>query len=234
MGTMQRSTRKKKPYGPNIVRAWFDTVFHYALRGLANEQGFLARGNWTYRFHRRTLEYIAPLVEHLPSAGRENLEQILLFFPAVGHLIEQHDRGVERLLGACSAFHASIMNAREFREVFDLVQAEAPAALGGDSSNDFGPYSTGTGFMGILAECLVNNTEELPSHYSAARLWNQFRNRFVLVAAAPELAPYRHDTEASGRELLRSVNELNSALKATRSELSLSLDVPVAETTNVR
>jgi hypothetical protein len=234
MNTMQRSTRKKKP-GPNIVRAWFDTVFHYALRGLASEQGFLTRGNWTYRFHRRTLEYIAPLAEHLPSAGRENLEQFLFFFPAVGHLIEQHNHGVERLLETCSAFHASIINSSDFREVFALVQVEAPAALGGDFSSHFGAYSAEADFMGILAEYLVNNIEELPSHYSTARLWNQFRDRFVHVAAAPELAPYRHDTEASGQELLRSVDELNSALKATRSELSLDFDLPyVAETASVR
>ena len=84
MKTKQRTGRKKKPYGPNIVRAWFDTVFQYALRGLDNERGFLVRRNWTFRFRSRTLEYLCPFAEHLPGAARENLEQFVSFFPEVG------------------------------------------------------------------------------------------------------------------------------------------------------
>src|SRR5713101_8242128 len=63
-------SRKKPPYGPNIVRAWFDTVIQPALRGLETEQSFLERKNWTFRFHPLSLEFIGPLREHLPGGLR--------------------------------------------------------------------------------------------------------------------------------------------------------------------
>ena len=71
--------KKKAPYGPNIVRAWFDTVFRFALKGLDSERGFLARKNWTYRFQPPSLEYLGPVREHLPGAW-DNLEQFVFFF----------------------------------------------------------------------------------------------------------------------------------------------------------
>jgi hypothetical protein len=73
MKTKAPTSGRKGPYGPNIVRAWFDTVFRYALRGLESERSFLTGRNWTFRFHTRALEYLGPLVEHLPAKARENL-----------------------------------------------------------------------------------------------------------------------------------------------------------------
>ena len=55
MNTKQRTGRKKKRYGPNIVRAWFDTVFHYALRALDNERHFLTKHDWIFQFNNRAL-----------------------------------------------------------------------------------------------------------------------------------------------------------------------------------
>jgi hypothetical protein len=68
MKMKQSIDRKKKPYGPHIVRAWFDTVFHYALRGLENERSLLVDRNWTFRFRSRALEYLGPLIEHCAVA----------------------------------------------------------------------------------------------------------------------------------------------------------------------
>ena len=233
MKTTQHNSRKKPPYGPNIVRAWFDTVFHYALRGLEMEWGFMAQRNWTFRFKRQTLEYIAPIAEHVPA--RDNLEQFLSFFAGVKGLIGEHDRGAERLLEACCAFHTAIVKSPNFRRVFESVEVEAPTTLGSEFSSHFGAYSAREDFAGILAEYLINNITDLPDHYSTSKLWNTFRNRFIPVVDVPELAAYHQATEASGRDLIAVVNRLTSELKQTRSELSLEFDAPfVAEVTSAR
>lgn len=231
--TTQYNSRKKTPYGPNIVRAWFDTVFHYALQGLEMESSFMAQRNWTFRFKRQTLEYIAPIAEHV--SARDNLEQFLSFFAGVKALVAEHDRGVQHLLETCSDFHAAIVKSPSFWRVFDSVEVEAPTALGSEFSDHFGAYSAREDFAGILAEYLVNNIENLPDHYSTSRLWNTFRDRFRHVVDMPELVPYRQATEAAGRDLLGVVNRLTRKLKQVRSELSLEFDAPfVAEITSAR
>jgi hypothetical protein len=233
MKTTQHNSRKKPPYGPNIVRAWFDTVFHYALRGLDMEWRFMAQRNWTFRFNRHTLEYIAPIAEHVPA--RDNLEQFLSFFAGVKSLVGEHDHEVGRLLVTCSAFHTAIVKSPNFRRTFESVEVEAPTTLGSEFSSHFGAYGATEDFAGILAEYLVNNVANLPSHYSTSRLWNTFRDRFIPLVDVPELAAYHQATEASGRDLIVAVDRLTSELKQTRSELSLEFDAPfVAEITSAR
>ena len=228
-----KNGRKKPTYGPNIVRAWFDTVFHYAIRGLEQERRFLERRDWTYRFHLGSLEYLAPLAEHLPGSARENLDQILLFFPALNALIGDHDRQTERLARECVEFHAAIVASPRFDEVFDSVEAETPAALGGEFGSHFGGLSTKEQFKGRVAEYLVNNVRENPDFYSTARLWNQFHERFFSVLNEPGLASRRYATDECGQALLEAVVSLAGALKTIRSELSLEFDVPiVAEVTS--
>jgi hypothetical protein len=51
----------KPAYGPNIVRAWFDTVLRQVLSGLQSEQDFPGRRNWTFRHNTQALEYIASI-----------------------------------------------------------------------------------------------------------------------------------------------------------------------------
>jgi hypothetical protein len=81
--TSNRQSRRsgKKPYGPNIVRAWFDTVVQHILSGLEMEKRFLLQRNWTFRHYSRTLEYIAPVGKYVPGGALENLEQFVSFLP---------------------------------------------------------------------------------------------------------------------------------------------------------
>ena len=233
MKTSRQTNRKK--YGPNIVRAWFDTFFQYALERLASERTLLVDRKWTFRFYNRSLEYIATLGEHMPLSARENLEQFLSFYPAVEGLLAAHDRGVGRLLEACTAFHDAIIRHPRFQGVFESVAAEAPAALGADFSSHFGALSSMEDFAGIIAEYLVNNFEDLPNYYATSRLWNRYRTRFAEAIATTELEPFRLNAETAGRELLEAVDKLSNFLKSNRSKLSLEFDVPFAtETASAR
>jgi len=234
MKTKSQTVGRKGSYGPNIVRAWFDTVFLYALRGLDSERDFLTKRNWTFRFHTRTLEYLGPLAEHLPVAARENLEQFVSFFPQIGTKISGHDICEHQLEVNCRAYLAALLEFEDFQKTFQSVASEAPHALGRDFSSHFGA-SPEADFMAILAEYLINNIEGLPSAYSTAELWNRYRLRFLPVVSGPGLAPFREATERSGRAMLDVVEELTSLFKDARSELSLRFDVPyVSEINSVR
>ncbi len=73
---------RKPPYGPNIVRAWFDTVFHPVLSSIENEMSFLDRRDWTFRQDSEMPAHIAPVGAYVGRA-RENLEQFVSFFPTL-------------------------------------------------------------------------------------------------------------------------------------------------------
>jgi hypothetical protein len=235
MQTKQRTSRKKKPYGPNIVRAWFDTVFHYALRGLEIERGFLVKGNWTFRFGKQALEYLGPVDAHLPAAARENMEQFVSFFPEVSAGIETHDDCERQLEGSCRAYLEAIVEDLHFRETFKRVASKAPQAFGREFKDHFGAYREEKDYMGLLAEYLINGVETLPSHYTTAELWNRYHEQFVVAVSTPELARFRDAVQRSGEAMLQAVDELTSLLKGTRANLSLEFDVPyVAELSNVR
>lgn len=222
-------------FGPNIVRAWFDIFFRYALERLGDERRHLINKNWTFRYYNRSLEYIATLDESMPLSARENLEQFLLFYPKVGDLLAAHDRGVNALLSACSAFDDAIVRYPRFQKVFESVAAEAPATLGSDFSSHFGALSNAEDFAGLIAEYLVNNFVDLPSYYATSRLWNRYRSCFEESIATPKLEPFRLKTESAGLELAESIDKLLSSLKSTRSKLSLEFDLPFAtETASAR
>jgi hypothetical protein len=234
MKPKQRIDRKRKTYGPNIVRAWFDTVFQYALRGLEAERNLLVHRSWTFRFRKRAFEYLAPLAEHLPSEARENLEQFQSFFPEVATRIDAHDNRERQLETSCNAYLDALLKSPDFQQVFHSVAKEAPRTLGREFSSYFGAYSEGDS-MGVLAEYVVNNVETLASHYSTAEVWNHYRGRFLEVASTPALTTFREEVEKSSDAMLKAVDNLTASLKTTRSELSLEFDVPyVAEVNSVR
>jgi hypothetical protein len=230
MESKQGSGRKGKSYGPNIVRAWFDTVFHFALSGLESERSFLVSRNWTFRFRIRALEYLSPLAEHLPAAARENLEQFKSFFPKTAVLIREHDSREQQLKRSCSDYLDALLNNTDFQKVVESVAEEAPGTLGREFNSYFGGYSSETASLGILAEYVVNNVGQLANHYSTAELWNSYRERFLKAASTAELAAFGKATERSGHAMLQAVNDLTSSLKNTRAELSLEFDVPYVAT----
>jgi hypothetical protein len=233
MNPKQRTGRKKKRYGPNIVRAWFDTVFHYALRALDNERDFLTKHDWTFQFNNRSLEHLGPFVEHVPAP--ENLDQFVSFFPEATLLIDLHDARERQLEQDCNSYYQAILDSPGMERVFQSVALEAPETLNREFRSHFGAYSSEMDFKGILAELLVNNVVALPNYYSTAQLWNRYRENFLEILSDPNLAVLAERTERSGEAMLKAVDDLASFLKQTRSELSLEFDVPpVAELNSVR
>jgi hypothetical protein len=232
-----RQTRRtgKRPYGPNIVRAWFDTVFHYILSGLETERGFLCHRNWTFRHHNRTLEYIAPVPKYVPVAAVENLEQFISFFPHAGMLINRHDTCVERLQESCASYADAIVRNTDFLAAFKLAERESPKVLKRDFGANFGAYSSEEDFKKILAEHLVNNIDSLFSYYATAALWKHFGQTFAGAVKGRKLSLLCEAVDRAGCDLIEAGDELAGSMKKIRSELSLEFDVPfVAELTSVR
>jgi hypothetical protein len=222
------STKNRKAqYGPNIVRAWFDTVFQPALHGLASERSFLTKRNWTWRFNTSSLEYIGPLRARLPGGAADNLDQFLSFHRHCEVFVNEHDTSVLRLQDECRAFHVALVESPRLHDVFREIAIDAPVTLGSDIGSFFGAFHAEKDFIAVLAEDIVNNHETLPGHYANAPLWNKYRTRIVAVVEDPALAAHKQTTMNAGGDLLRDVDNLDSVLRETRSELSVEFDVPI-------
>jgi hypothetical protein len=223
MRSKTRTPEKGKSVGPNIVRAWFDTVLNPLLYGLSVERNVLTSGDWTWRFRPPRLLSLVPIREHL--VAEDNLEQFLVFHPECRRPIEGHDHCVESLFRACQSFHRALAESAAFQEAYDRTTAQVPLAPGSSVSDLFGA-ALPEDHLNVIAEYVVNNTAKLPNYYKTAPLWNQYSAEFVRVRESDAVRPHWEATDNAGAQLAGAVDELATAIRAVREGLSLEYDVP--------
>jgi hypothetical protein len=226
MPTVSHPRKKQRSFGPNLVRAWFDTVLNYLLRGLDMERDLLQRQNWTWRFRPEGLESFLPVRQYVAPEAWPNLDQFVAFHPGAEELIARHDQGVEKLAEACRCYHRALLAGgalqAEYRRLAKSMTSEQAIQHAVEAL-----YSDEEDRMALLAEYVVNGISELPSYYSTSRLWNDLREDLLALRRRPELAPDYEATVAAGKELLGAVDTLIAFLRETRSVLSETYDVPI-------
>ncbi len=218
-----RGKAKRHIYGPNIVRAWFDTVINPLLRGLSRERQFLEKRNWTYRVHTGRLEEIDGIYRLLPMDAPENLVQLGEFFPDTLRFVKAHDAQVDQLRTSCRECAKAIRESQLFQRQFSAMAAKA----GDDLSSHFGAYSSLDDRESLIAEHIVNNRGPLPDHYATHQLWNEYRERFAKVSKDGAVAKAQGHCKDAGDALLKTIDDFLIFLKTTRSRLSLEKDVPI-------
>src|SRR5271167_3191629 len=161
----QSGARKIAPkLSPRIVRALFDTVINPLLRALPVEYELLELHNWTWRFRADSLELIRMIPAYVHDLTRDNLDLFKELYPAAQKYFTAHDKGVERLVGACSDCHAAVKSSRTIREVYGRVTSPSSLLELGvaETSVIFGAYPQ-ENHLDVLAEQVVNNTRDLPA-----------------------------------------------------------------------
>ena len=226
--------RTRQTVGPNIVRAWFDTVINPLLHALRNEQSCLERGDNTWRFRPGGLEAIRSIRAYLDLEARDNFDQVVRFYPAVKSAANVHDNAVASLSDSCRELQDVLESSPELMGVYKRVtMAKSLAALGYSSLEEvFGAYPV-SDHLALLAQYIVNNTVVLPYYDYSARLWNKFREEFLAILEAPAVRAQRLARDRAGQKLGSSVKTLLRLLEETRLELSLEHDVPYVTLTGI-
>lgn len=209
--------------GPNVVRAWFDTVLNPLIRGLRTEASALAEGDLTWRYQVRRLVSIVPVREHLIADAWENLDQMLSIHPGCKPALDQHDEQVQILLDAAVRLESALLKSPVFRQSL----REVLNTLGGDPGQYFGACPAEE-YASLLAEYTINQIRRLPGYYSTAPLWNSHGERFLSMRERDEVKIQSQAAEAAAGDLLRSIHDLLVCLTDLRNRLSLDLDVPIA------
>jgi len=216
--------------GPRIVRAWFDTVFNPLIPSLELELGLLSRRNWTFSFAPRMLELIRPVRRYLREEAEANLEQVLQLNVVLAANTQTHDAAVESLLRSVTALHLALAIDRDFVDLCNSLMApEKLAELNiKDVREIFGAYPP-SDRLKLVAQNVVNNAGEVPSHYSTAKFWNLNRERLLQSLTLPNLREHYTSTVQVAEHLASVSKTLLNQLKDLRLELSLRHDVPYVD-----
>lgn len=222
---MAKNLRVGGKVGPNIVRAWFDTVLNPLLPALSLEERCLLTKDWTWRFIPGGLEAIRPVHSHLDIDARDNLEQFLGLHRNVAFVTQLHDKNVEGLSDNCAQLQRRLELSPALLKIFQ--RRTTPNALSdiGSLQQIFGAYPS-EHQIALIGQYIVNNTGDLPEYHSTARFWNKHKDEFLAVLRHRSVLIHAKRTEKAGENLLKSVRILIRVLKETRLTLSLEYDVP--------
>ncbi len=211
---MARTIRKIK--NRERPKAWIYSAINPILEALKIESGFLEKGNWTFRQHSRDLEFIRPLEAYVDYQSRPNWVDFVSSNSSVRDRVTHRDEQREELRKACGAAFTYVVTLQGFEQkvsdcVLRFTRGGEPAQLGQRPQD-------------VVAELIVNNIRELPSHYGYHRFWSMFGGelRQFRVGQAFDRA------DQAGLELKKSNDGLSAELVKVRSALAAEYDIPWA------
>lgn len=214
--------------GPNIIRAWFDTVVNPLIRALNVEEKCLDRKDWTWNPFRGVLESILPIERHLDDEILPNVHQFFSFYPDLRELVDRHDDLVNMLSRSCGILQELLQTNAALHHLYaEAVSSESLKKLGTDAQEAFSASSSEKERYAILAEHIINNRGLLPDYYVGAVLWNAWNDRFLALQREPSVAIEYDALVDIGERLHLCVRELRSSLENRRDKLSTENDVPI-------
>lgn len=217
---------KKAPVGPNIVRAWFDTVINPLLQAFEREQELLATRDWTWRFVPARLEELRHAAAYIDHLTRGNAEQFFAFYPEAKRAIDEHNKAVDALTLACQHLQEALTKSAELQKVYQqTTSSDSLAELGVKLSDLFGSYPVAN-HLALLAQSIINNAGEVLPYYSTAPLWNRYRKEFMAVLEPPPIRAAYENVLKKGKELRGKTDRCSALLKEIRLDLSLEHDQP--------
>jgi hypothetical protein len=208
------------------VAAWIYAVINPIISSLERELFFLDSGNLTWRPHTGRCEMIRTIQEYVDSTQWPNYQDFVAehktsrFVPA----FEQHDSNLNEVNVLAQQRFDSILSSTQ---ILDSVNAELEFYESQKAS--LGPQAPSLtnirkDIPKTVAEYLINNAQNLPSHYVISAFWNFNGKNLLSIRALPEFQPLRRATE----NLRKTSAVVKQGLEDYRLSLSRSYDLPAA------
>src|SRR6266849_3404163 len=211
---------------PRRVAAWIYVVINPIVDSLERELSFLNSGNLTWRSRTGQSEIIKTIQEYVDPAQWPNYQVFLAEYKASSLLtgFKQHDSNLDRVNTAAKEVFLWLVNSNTFRNMFEAALAQyesqrtslgVPAQSLVDSKKDV---------LEETAQHIINNTQNLPSHYVLSAFWNLTGNNLLSLCNAAEFLPLHRFKD----KLVETSAKLKQILEAFRLTLSREYDVPAA------
>lgn len=233
--------------GPRRARAWFDTVFNPYLRGLEHEKHLLqlpfnefhldpyAKGNYTFRWSEKRLEYIGHPERWVDYSYYPNLDDVRQSLPEFADMERRHQEAVTELYNACLALfdgfvalspkfieivegdikhyheHTSPYSPNEYKNIEELL-AKDPGEIVKD-----------------LAEILINNAVFLRTGYIYSEYFNRFGSNFKDLRTDPSIIPLQENLQQANATTITVIDAFTAYIIAIRRGISDKLDIPFSK-----
>ncbi len=238
---MAERTRHGPRSGSRRVESWIYEAINVVDEALPGEISLLERGNVTWRYVTRDLQFIRPIPEYLTPSGRIILRDLQRVERDARQPFDRHDTLVGELTDAAAKAYDSLLEGKEgdvFRErvrtCLDEFRASLPKAellpRPIDPKRDYRilyPVGPEEEFPQLVAQHIVNAIDKLPSHYTDATFWDRFGQEFLKLRSGPAFERL-HKLAAS---LLKHDRDLLAWLDKKRGALVDRYDVPAAPMT---
>jgi hypothetical protein len=215
--------------GERIVRSWFDTVMNPILKNLRFEQSLLESRNWTWRVPPGRIELIRPVAESPYGVSTDNLGQFasVSFFTFAGELIDRHDTELLKLEAECKELNALLSRSKVLEQALKTAAEDNSTSAEGGTVNSVLLRGSVEEHLELLAQYIVNTTNELPGYNVYSVVWAKHRIRFLAALEDPLVTAARDSVLHAGRTLLNTSVELIDFLVKVRDRLSLQFDIPI-------
>lgn len=205
---------------PRRAASWLYDVVNVLWDAFEAENHFLERGNSTWRFYNEQLEFILGVGAYLGRNQQHILRDFLMNHPAFEGPLSSRDVARNELARAASVVYRE---AKSDPRIHDAVARAREAFLAQH------PSETPTGafrpeqHVDLVIERLINEIDQLPSHYTDAAFWAAHRHDFAWFN------PPSRPALVSARERMRATNmKLIEMFNATSVAICERYDIPAA------
>lgn len=205
------------------VAAWLYVVLNPVVELLQRESELLEHGNLTWRFTTKRCEFIRVIQEYVDSTQWPNYYDFLAEHTVFVKAFKRHDEYVEKLNSLAAQTCEWLLSLYDFTAT---VEKLANQYNDQPMSRTFPGTSVGSQneLVKYCAEYLINNVQQLPSHYSLSGFWNSSNTPLLGFRNLPRFKPL----EKAEKQLLVSSDLLKRAVVSRRLSLSREFDVPAA------
>lgn len=221
MGKLAHATREP---GRDVARAWVTTVINPLIEAIQREQYWLQKKNWSWRYPTGWFEYLAPISGYIDLRYHANYELFRAEYDEIGGLFDEHDNSLDTLATILISLYNKVLRLPNFKEEFQKLEREC-RLQGMDYENVWGAVSL-QDRPRLLAQYIVNNTQELSSFFTTSKLWNTFGKHFLNLRNNPDLEPIVSKANEEGRRILKVSRKIERKLKDLRNEYARKYDIP--------
>ena len=216
-----------RSFGPGIVRGWFDAVLNPVIQSMRYQIGKLNTRDLGWQAVNGTADSILPIKRLIPPYAEDTLEQFLNFFSDCKEKIHSYEEARQELEHACAQLQHALETCPELKDIYDKACLDNSTGYDGNYIHSvFSSYRNDVYHLGNLAQCIVNQANDLPADNPYAPVWIKYREQFIDLLELPGIKGRLQAIEQERRDVLYKVVELVKSFKNIREDLSIQHDVP--------
>jgi hypothetical protein len=171
------------------VAAWIYAVLNPVIESLQRERELLERRNLTWRFYSGQSEFIRMIQEYVDSVQWPNFYDFLAEHPFFAKAFKQHDDQLEKTNAIALQTFDELISWPEFSSTIEKLLSRYRQQRRSAGFSEDPPFHTEGDLVKYSAEYLINNIQELPSHYSLSGFWNASNELLLSFRNLPRFRP---------------------------------------------